>query len=62
MTTDQPPRPSSALALATQGIRRPRRAPQPPQIDQADLPDPEELARARAQLARSSRPNKFIQR
>lgn len=38
----------------------PRRAPQPPRIDQADLPDPDELARLRAQLARSSRPSRFI--
>lgn len=39
---------------------RPRRAPQPPRIDEAELPDAEELAQARAQLARRLRPNKFI--
>lgn len=53
MTTDDAPNP-------IQRLRRPRRAPSPPRIDEADRPDPDELACARAQLARSSRPNKFI--
>ncbi len=39
---------------------RPRRPIQPPLIDPGDRPDPEELARARAQLARRLRRNRFI--
>lgn len=55
-------RPRSALQLAEQGLRRPRRAPNPPRLADQDRPDPDELARQRAQLARSTRPNKFIRR
>lgn len=39
---------------------RPRRAPNPPRLAEADRPDPDELARVRAQLARSSRLNRFM--
>lgn len=61
MTDDQqPPRPRSAMQLAAQGVRRPRRAPSPPRLAEADRPDDAELARQRAQLARRMRRNRFL--